>query len=273
MGLFFIFMNDIALVMGVGAPDVCKSGDKTMCAILLSDRLGFFRIYPVPAENRFPVWSEIEVELERPETDSRDESWKLKSWNVIRQIKNPTEKRQILDSCCLKSGAEDPITFQNAQRKSIALVKPAPRSLGGTLIPREVVRTDNDWVYDKKRAYNKPALNWKSEQGSSHQSQLVSREVYECFRNYPDRPFDLFTNMQLGNPDWDFWLLLGNLKYRRNIWVAVHVHRLKKTTSRSTNLCLNLESGRQEGWPYYAQATGNVPVVDNQLLMFTTSDT
>jgi hypothetical protein len=124
----------------------------------------------------------------------------------------------------------------------------------------------------QQKSWNKPYISWKSDQGSEHKTHLVGREVYEGLRRNPERPWEVFSNMQLNNADFDHWLLLGNLRDRRNVWVGVHVHRLKKTSSLSMLPCCSRISGESEGWPYSQQETGNVPIADNQQLMFTMFD-
>lgn len=255
-----------AIILGVGTPNICASGEKTMCAILLSE-MGLFRVYPIPGGLAFPVWSKIKATIKRPKTDSREESWSLIDFEILGRIKNASEKRAILDRCILKSGVDDPLDFQNSEKKSIAIVK--PKMVGGQIDQRDA-REDSDWVHTQDMAWTKPFINWTSEQGGSHKSHLVSREAYETIRRNPDSPWDLFRNLNLGSRDWDFWLIMGNMKNRRNVWCAVHLHRLKKTSGLSIPLYCDLTSGRKEDWPYSMQQDGNVPSAEGQLLMFTT---
>lgn len=249
---------------------MCKSGERTMCAILLSPELGLFRVYPIPAEIPFKVWSEISIQLEKSTSDNRSESWKLVSWERTGEVKYPSEKRSILDACVIKTADQDPITYQNDNRKSVALVQ--LHSYTPALESKQSIRDDDHWVMTQQKSWNKPYISWKSDQGSEHKTHLVGREVYEGLRRNPERPWEVFSNMQLNNADFDHWLLLGNLRDRRNVWVGVHVHRLKKTSSLSMLPCCSRISGESEGWPYSQQETGNVPIADNQQLMFTMFD-
>lgn len=255
------------VVLGVGTPNLCSSGAKTMCAIVLTES-GLIRIYPIPGEASFPVWSNVNLALTRTNSDSRDESWKLEDYQITGKVADPTHKRTILNRCVLQSAATDPIDFQNRLNKSICVVQ--PRSLGAAIEPREA-RSDEDWVHTQDMAWTKPYLTWRSTQGGEHKSHIVSREAYETIRRNPHSPWDLFRNMNLCSPDWDFWIVLGNMKNRRNVWCAVHVHRLKKTSGLSTRPCFGLIDGKPDDWPYSTQLGGNVPVAEGQLEMFITA--
>lgn len=267
MGFFVFMSNEIsdAIVLGVGTPNIIANGSKTMCAILLGE-FGLFRIYPIKAEQKFPVWSKVNLSVTKPNTDNRQESWKVEQFEITGSITDPSIKRQILNKCVMSSGKEDPINYQNKSNKSICLIK--PKNLGAAIDPREAIN-DDDWVYTQSKSWAKPFVTWESLQGGNHKSHLVAREAYETIRRNPQSPFDLFRNLNIGSPDWDFWLLMGNMKNRRNVWCCVHVHRLKKTSGLSTDRYCNLINGKPEGWPYLNQETGNVTIADNQLLLFT----
>lgn len=258
-------------ILGVGAPNETKNGDHTMCAILLTKPLGFIRVYPIPAEHKFRVWHYAEVTVERG-NDARIESYKLLDFEVSdNKVTLPDNKRSILDSCILSSGTEDPIVYQNERRKSIALIK-INRPYSTRLEVKVPTSRDESWRRTQQKAHNKAYLGWTSQQGGGHESHLVGREVYEGLANFIDTPHRIFENLQLNNPDWEHWLMLGNMKNRLNVWVGVHVFRLKKPTGGSTPLFSDLEIGSGDAWPYSTQEIGNVTVADGQLEMFTTSD-
>jgi hypothetical protein len=264
------------IVLGVGAPNRTRDGSKTMCAIILSEDLGFIRVYPIPADEPFPVWSRVIVVVEKTANDNRPESHKLLYFEVGPKITEPAEKWDILESCVLKSGVVDPIDYCNERRTSIAMVKIAPNTLGISMSPRAPalrVSADDDehsWVLSQDQHWQKPYLEWASEQGKGHNTHLVGREVYMGLQNNPTRPMAIYENMGVAVPDFQHWLLLGNMKDRRNVWVGVHLHRLKKQSCGSIPLFCAIRNGKPAAWPYCAQETSNVAVVDNQLEMFTT---
>ena len=267
-------MKTKGIVLGVGAPNECKDGRKTMCAIILSDDLGLIRVYPIPAESRFSVWSIVEVNIERNAKDNRSESWRLESSAVVGAFGDGDEKRTILDRCVLRSGTTDPIQYQNGRRLSIAMVKLSWGGVGAALDQRVPgVSADDEecpWVVTQGQHWNKPYLEWQSTQGGNHKTHLVGREVYEGLRKNPMQPWNIFNNMQINSPDYEAWLLLGNMRDRRNVWVAPHLHRLKKNAFASTPLFSTILDGKPDAWPYCAQEASNASPADNQLALFTT---
>lgn len=269
-------MTHRGIVLGVGAPNRTRDGSKTMCAIVLTEDLGFIRVYPIPAEEKFRVWSNIVVATERSATDNRFESYKLKYFEVHNRIEDREERRDILESCILKSGTDDPIKYCNSKRTSIALVKIPPNTLGIAMSPRssalKVCSDDEEysWVLSQDQHWQKPYLEWESEQGKSHTTHLVGREVYMGLQKNPERPLAIYENMGITVPDYEHWLLLGNMKDHRNVWVGVHLHRQKKQIGGSIPLFSAVRSGKPDGWPYCEQESSNVSVVDNQPQLFTT---
>jgi len=214
------------------------------------------------------VWSRVELELGMTKTDPRKESYSLLNYKVTGEIKDKSERRQILDRCVLQSGTQDPIKYQNHEdrRSSICVVKPNHETLGFKMV-RKTPRPDDDWVYTQDMSWSKPFLEWDSIQGSHHSSHIVAREAYEYLRKNPDKPANLFDRMGLGTPDWDYWLVLGNIKDQRTTWCVVWVHRQKKTTGLSTLLYCDPIHGKTEEWPYSAQADGNAPDAQMELAL------
>lgn len=268
-------MTVYGIILGTGAPVQSSKFGKTKCAIILADQLGFIRVYPVPAQFSFPVWGRVSCDIEKSQTDNRPETFKiLPGFDVDGKIDNPDEKRAILNDCCLRSGGKDPIDYQNELRRSIALVQLDYGNIGVRLDERvpDVLDDDPEFGYIRTQSshFNKPYLSWESIQGKRHDTHLLGMEVYEGLRNNPEAPWNVFTNMRVNNPDYERWLLLGNMRDRRNVWVGVHLHRLKKSTGDSTPAFFNLRSGKPEGWPYSQQELANAKAADAQLEMFTT---
>jgi len=269
-------MKTEGIIMGVGAPNESKHNGKSMCAILLTKDYGFIRVYPIPAEEKFPVWGNVTIEAERG-GDGRDESWKVSSWQITGKVECPHQKAEILNACELKSGMDDPCDFMNEGRKSIFLVRLEWGSIESTLsqkIPSYVSQDDEEcgWIVTQAKHWLKPYLTWTSKQGKSHTSHLGGREIYEGIRHNPTEPWNLMNNLQIMNPDYEKWMLMGNMKDKRNVWLCVHLHRLKKQMCGSTPLFSNPIIGESEGWPYSNQEAANVPIVDGHPELFTMSD-
>jgi hypothetical protein len=263
------------IILGKGAPNICKDGSKTMCCIGLSSQYGLIRLYPlsVTQDGDVKVWSKLRIAMEK-RSDSRAESYRLVDHQFLGLIDSRDDKSEILNSCCLKSGIEDPITYQNKKQASICVVKPINR-IGTLLEPRDVEdSSDADesefWVRPQCSFPYKPFIKWTSIQGGSHTSHLVGQEVYCGMLNNSQSPHRIFENMRVGDPDYEHWLVLGNMRSRRNVWVVVHLHRLKKTLS-TIPLSFTTTDGAKDAWPYLSQEGRNASDVDRQLrLNFTT---
>lgn len=270
-------MTTSGIVLAVGAPNLCRDGSKTMCSIILSNELGLIRVYPIPAHLVFEVWSVVSVDIERTNSDNRAESWKLINFNITGKVSKADEKRALLDSCCLNSGFTDPIDFQNENRASIAIVKLDYGSITTSLSERipDVSSGDEEygWISAQCAHWNKPYITWTSKQEKTHTTHLLGREIYEGLRKNPENPYAIFRNIGLHVPDFERWLVVGNMKDRRNVWVAPHIHRLKKNAFASIPLFSMIPDGRPAGWPYCKQEDFNASAADNQLALFTTDFT
>ena len=267
-----------AIILAKGAPVQTSDGSVTMCAIALSEELGLIRIYPLSAdENRnIKVWSIVSITAKRSSKDNRRESWRVLECEKTGQIESSGSKQDILESCVLKSGTIDPIVYQNERRGSICVVK-SSGVVGFALTPRssdDLCAFDEDecWVRTQKTFPLKPYLHWTSIQGSEHKTHIVAQEVYMGMLHNASCPGRVFENMRVGDPDYEHWLILGNTKDRRTVWVAPHVHRLKKTGSH-THTNLLMFDGRKEGWPYLQQEDRNAKDAGPQLTFaFITED-
>lgn len=269
-------MKTKAIIIGVGAPNRCKNGDSTQCAIALSEEFGLFRIYPLRVGS-VKTWSEVSIEAGQNPKDSRVESWKLHDVRTTgRVIDDRGERAAILDDCVLVSGHEDPIKYQNDNRASVAVIRPEIESAfisrGEFDEPPDQVESEDAWIYCQKESPYKPYIYWRSHTGKEHTSHIVAHEAYEWLRKEPTRPHCLFDNMALMNPDYIYWFVIGNMKDRRNVWVIVHVHRMKKPINYFIAHSYAGRSGGNAAWPYSRQEAENVKrAEDRQMsLMFTT---
>jgi len=270
-GGFSFVMIITGIVMGVGAPqDTAKNG-KTLCCIILSKELGFCRIYRIPALSEVRMWRVYDFECEKG-SDYRKESYRFLSLrDTGRIISNSDDKRDILESCILKSGEIDPITYSNTPgiHQSIALVKlnheDCDYQLSGKMPKGVDQQGECGWLMTQGKHWMKPYLIWKSQSGTTHKTHLGGREIYEYLRKNPDTPFRIFENLGFGpSPDFEHWALLGNQKDRPTVFLCVNLFRLKKQTSGSIPLCFTLDTGRKDGWPYLNQEENNVKTVDQQ---------
>jgi hypothetical protein len=267
-----------AIIIAKGAPNQCRDGRKVMCAIGVSESLGLIRLYPLSVTNDgdISIWSIVRLSLSISNTDNRRESYRVGSYEVIGKMESPHEKHGLLESCILQSGAQDPIDYQNERRKSIAVVK-SLGPVGASLTPREAAGgsrdTDGDdgFVMTQADFPFKPYVQWTSEQGKPHTTHLVGQEVYMGMARNQSTPFRIFENLRIGDRDYDHWLVLGNMKDRRNVWVAAHLHRQKKIVQRPMFTSLWITDGTSEGWPYETQEATDARFAEKcPLLNFTT---
>lgn len=263
-------MKITGTVIAKGAPNRCQDGRTVMCSIVISDELGLVRLYPitVTSDMGMKIWSRVQCEVAKRSTDCRIESFRVESIIVLDRIESASAKADCLNSCILRSGTDDPIVYQNNRRRSIAVVKSAG-NVGVSLDPREIdsidhtVDADDAWVMSQSEYPFKPSLIWTSIQGGQHKTHLCSQEVYEGIRHNASTPFRVFENLHIGDPDYEHWMILGNIRDRRNVWVCAHLHRQKKTGS-TTDTSSLMFGGQNESWPYSQQEEINARTVEPQ---------
>lgn len=254
-------------VIAKGAPNRCQDGRTVMCAIVVSDELGLIRLYPlnVSCNSDIGIWTRIKCDVVKRSTDNRIESYRVVSAIVTDRIHDSQIKADIMDSCILRSGTDDPIDYQDAFRRSIFITKPSG-CLGAMLEARDTdivdhnIDTEDAWVKCQSEYPFKPYLIWKSVQGKNHKSHLCSQEVYEGMRRNVTTPFRIFENLHIGDSGYEHWLVMGNMKDRRNVWVCAHIHRQKKTTSVGSLFF----DAPDENWPYSQQEAINARIFDPQ---------
>jgi hypothetical protein len=245
-----------------------------MCAIAVSPTLGLIRIYPLSITNHADacLWAKVELQLRVADTDNRDESYRLIDYEVVGTIKNREAKRELLEACVLDSGDIDPITFQNSRRKSIAVVS-SFGSVGVSMVAREpggevAAGTDEDgFAMTQSEFPFKPYIEWTSRQGSSHKTHLVGQEVYMGMLNNPATPLRIFENMHVCDRDYQHWIVLGNMKDRRNVWVAAHLHRQKKIAQLPMLGNSWINDGTPNGWPYETKEAMSVRFAETHPLL------
>jgi hypothetical protein len=261
------------IVLGIGAPNRTNDGRAVQCAIVLGDEHGLCRVYADfgGVMDRIRVWDRISCEVHVNAGDNRAESWKLVRADVSGKVDSSVEKRSILESCCLDCGNEDPIDFLNRERRSVGLVRQATTGIGYGMEVRDFDESP-DWVMAQCETPQRPYIWWRSDAGKKHDHQLCAHEAYEWIRKNPSATSQLWTNLRIEDIDYTKWLLVGNTKDKRNVWVVVHVHRLKKTTLQPMLGNCSIDDGRPSGWPYLplADLCARRVASTGQQLLFTT---
>ena len=257
-------------VVAKGAPNRCKDGSTKMCSIVVSDELGLIRLYPlaVSEDKDIRIWSRISGQVRKSNTDQRAESFRVVDVEPTGSIDDSRAKADLMNSCVLRSGYVDPIEFQNERRRSICIVK-SESALGAELESRTEVDSepaiDNEdaWVMTQADFPFKPYIKWRSVQGVSHRTHICSQEVYMGTKHNASSPFRIFENLHVGDADYEHWLILGNMRDRRNVWVIAHMHRQKKIASATNTNSLTFD-GDERNWPYSQQEAINARTVEPQ---------
>jgi hypothetical protein len=239
------------VVLGIGAPNRTADGRAVQCGIVLGDEHGLCRIYADfgGVMNGVRVWDRVSCSVHVHAGDNRPESWKLVGADVYGKVEESSQKRLILEKCALNCGDEDPIDFMNRERRSVGLVRQSVTGIGYGMEVREFDDSP-DWVMAQCETPQRPYIWWKSAAGKKHDHQLCAHEAYEWLRKNPSNTSQLWSNLRIEDIDYTKWLLVGNTKDKRNVWVVVHVHRLKKTTHQPTLASCSIDDGKPSGWPY-----------------------
>lgn len=239
------------VVLGVGAPNRTKEGRVVQCAIVLCREKGLCRIYGdfKTQMKGLRLWDVIGCSVYTHSGDNRPESWRVEDQIFIEGRWNSRDFRSaLLNSCCISDVEEDPIDRLNRERRSIAVIKVKSSEVGYRMESR-VPEKQQDWVKTQRESIRKPYISWTSQTGKQHTNQLCAHEAYEYLRKNENATGRLWENLRIEDDEYQKWLLLGNTKDHRNIWVVVHVHRLKKDFNES--LGGNLWFGETTAsWPY-----------------------
>ncbi len=233
-------INDM-VVLGRGAPDTMHDGRVTICVAGWSPSLGFIRIYPTRNTSPLRQWSVVSVPVERNPNDSRPESWKIQGssaeWDrldrkiqVLREVRRAEKLRLVppLVTGCVAS--------LNDQRKSLGLVHPS--TIEGYLSDRADVDTTiqttlfGDALPRTKSNYEmQPRLRYRCGNcllEGGHDQQIIEWGCYEWFRKNPGKEVQVFDNLQVGNAEWEKYLLVGNQNNHRPSYLVIGVIRWKK---------------------------------------------
>lgn len=260
------------VVLGIGAPNRTKDGNVVQCAVVLDQTLGMTRIFASYRNSmeRLSIWDVCTLDVTHTSKDPRFESWKLVNASVDGKIGKSHEKRSLLDRCVLNTDGSTVIKTLNAEKRSIALLRPNQTGIGYGMEIRDFDISD-DWIVTQSETPQRPYLQWESSDGCKHKTQIVSHEVYEWLRKNPSQHAGLWDNLQITNIDFDKWLLIGNAKDHRNTWFVIHVHRLKKTTDSHIGSSCTIADGKPRDWPYLHRevARANHAAIAGQRLLFT----
>ncbi len=231
---------DDLVVLGRGAPDALRDGRVAICVAGWSRKEGFVRIYPTRLTSPLKQWNIVSVSVEKNPSDNRRESWKIvgsaTDWDRldenIRVVDTLGREERISLVPALASGC---VAELNAERVSLGIIHPS--ELKGYLSEREdvdhtVQRTLMGGSVPKTKInYSlRPRIVYrcgKCRSVNGHDQQTIEIGCYEWFRKNPGKAAQVFDNLQIGNPEYEKYLLVGNQANHRTSYLVIGVIRWK----------------------------------------------
>lgn len=241
-----LFIDDL-VVLGNACPDIISDYRITVCTAGYSRKHGLVRIYPVPVEAKMKWWNIVSVPLERNPKDTRFESWKIEGskskWEhltdrieVLDRIDSRDEQRKLIEGLFDKYGASC-IEELNRRKVSLGLIKPT--ILGYEFEKRDDYEPDVQTTLGKEKLRFltiknyplRPILSYRCpvcEAKNPHNQQVVEWGAYEWMRTHPENLEQLWKNYHLGETEYDFRLLVGNMALHRNSFMVISIFRFKR---------------------------------------------
>ncbi len=238
------------IVIGQGAPNQLKDGRQCRCVCAYSvNEKQFYRIYPVPV-SWFRKWDIFDVYVEKNEQDHRENTWKIKNskedWKRLDKwikIKNPLpkeERENLIKNIQLNSLSE---LIEN--KKSFGLIKPkildfkieqknlhTEKQL--TLVGNYEENLDEPYTIINQSDYKyKPYLTYECEadckcKNKIHKQSISEWGCYEFMRKNPGKENQLKENLRLFDPEYNIYLLLGNIHKAPQTYIIIDIFRFKK---------------------------------------------
>lgn len=226
------------IILGRACPEPLKDGRVTVCLAGYSAEYGFIRLYPTHPKMNMKRWDIIEVEVERTERDTRDESWKIvgskTDWDilpdkiqVIGHLKKPDDRRNLIGNLTDTSAK-----ILNEQKRSLGIVKPevletyfGKNSKFGEWKQQGLPGfTDLDKYFTKRDYEIEPRVKYRCPDitpPSQHDQQVLEWGFYEWFRKEPNKLEQVWENAGFNRENRDIYFLLGNLFLYRNSFMII----------------------------------------------------
>lgn len=235
-------VNDFVM-LGRTFPQETKNNGITVCACGYSFEMKqFIRIYPLHLTDKIPKWSICELELEKPKSDNRVESWKVVNYSIKGKAKKDDE------FAILEKLRRPSIKQLNELKLSLGVI--APIEIHCYLKPYNHDDEEHKELTKQLSLFSSqfnlytppyiPYIRVVNEDKSVNNLQIREWGVYEFFRKGYD-PNNLFSALRLDKNDYKQLLIVGNMKQFRNNWLVisnVHTKQVvteKKTTFLATN--------------------------------------
>jgi hypothetical protein len=249
-------------IVGQTAPEKQKNGTLTVCTAVYTYEHGLVRVYPVPWEQRAPLWSRIECEVERNPKDSRRESWKVLGDRMLDGGAFAREHFRVGDKAEFSAGEKQAILDEikvgcvhdlNDKYISMGVVEPRHNSLEVLWKPRRG-NPDAD-AFDLERVIADPNFTSKTDlplmpyvrfrcqacrNKAPHELSVLSSEVMATMvKMFSQKSTDfrssflrqLYTAYLCADkPEWKVYLMLGNSVQYRNAFMIGNALRFKATS-------------------------------------------
>ncbi len=240
-----IIIDDL-IILGRSVPVEIRNGRRPICVGGYSPTIGFVRLYPTFWQLNIRRWSIVKVEVERPRKprhDSRIESWKIRGdrqsphallENIRVIVRLPREEwprllERIVDPC---------VNTIIEQNRSLGLIKPTINKCyfadneayknyrRMTLDGSFQVKEKNEFEYEPRINFSCPDCTTKQ---GHHDHQLLEWGAYEWMRKKPRQIDQLWENLQLENPNWEKYFLVGNQILYPKSFMVICALRFKKS--------------------------------------------
>lgn len=214
---------DDFIMLGRTFPQQTKNNGITVCACGYSPEMRqFLRIYPLKLTDKIPKWSICRLELERPKSESRVESWKVLQWE------NKGKAKKDKEFSLLEKLRKPSIKILNELKLSLGVL--APKEIHCQLKPYDKADESHKQLAEQLNLFSSgkpiyipkyiPYLHIVNEDGSRNNLQLREWGASEYLRKGYD-PNKLFSAYNLDAKDYKHLLIVGNMKNFPNNWLVI----------------------------------------------------
>ncbi len=239
------------IVIGQGAPNQLKDGRQSVCVCACKlDSKELIRIYPVPI-GWLRKWDIFDAEVEKNPRDHRENTWKIKNskqdWKKIykwidrKEEKYPDKNKEGL----IKSIGFSVLSDLIDNKKSFGIIKPKienfeleqknkSTSKQLTLNFGDEQDLDEPFTIINQKDYKfKPYVAYKCAGNCKckkkvHRQSISEWGCYEFMRKNPGKEEQLKDNLRLFDPEWNVYLLVGNIHKAPQTYIIIDILRFKK---------------------------------------------
>lgn len=208
------------VMLGRTVPEQSKKHGMVACSAGYSKEYGgFVRIYPLPMDYKIPRWSICRVEVERPKTDNRRESFKIKDGTFI-EVVGKSDKSSEYDF--LENMQARSIASLNQDRDSLAILKPKDIAFRfDAMKPGEEYQLDLPMFEKECENTPKPRIQFRDNDGN-HDIQLRDWGS-SIFLQKGYEQHKLWSALKLNDSRYEHLLFCGNHNVHRNNWLVISV--------------------------------------------------